>query len=143
MVHNSWLPSGVELIISLSLVGTDIIVNWNNVLRSRSLRRFRAHKSEFHTFCCISTSPHMFYSEMSADVGTSLCHWRTHSYLSSIVFWGYSYIAFISWDYCRYRSHVLSSSYKRGCARELWSGVCVDHWSMLLMSLTPALHYFV
>jgi lysophospholipase len=29
------------------IVGIDIVVNWNDVLRQTSLRRFRAHKSNF------------------------------------------------------------------------------------------------
>lgn len=33
---------------AIFVVGIDIVVNWNDVIRQTSLRRFRAHKGEIH-----------------------------------------------------------------------------------------------
>jgi hypothetical protein len=44
MVSDS-MKIGLFLSLTLETVGIDIVVNWNDVIRQTSLRRFKAHKS--------------------------------------------------------------------------------------------------
>lgn len=55
-----YLPT-VSAIDDLFLVGIDIIVNWNDVLRQTSLRKFRVHKRSFLPLCCFSLVLTYFY----------------------------------------------------------------------------------
>lgn len=111
----------------LHLVGIDIVVNWNEVLRQHSVRKFHAHKgtSTISPEVCIRT-PRLnpISRHFLRDVHQS---WQVLWQLFILV--GLrctSNIKIVSWNNGFSCSRILSSSYARSSIGDLWFWKCSE-----------------